>query len=90
MPVINKKDGTFSIDELKRKVRPLDDPHQPLTRVIALENTHNACGGRVLPISFIEEVNILANILIRCSIKRLLYYIKLSLVFSASEYVGCC
>ncbi|XP_014666490.1 PREDICTED: probable low-specificity L-threonine aldolase 2 isoform X2 [Priapulus caudatus] len=56
MPVINRNDGTFSIKELKSKIRPTDDPHQTLTRVVSIENTHNFCGGRVLPLSFIEEV----------------------------------
>ena len=33
-----------------------DDIHEPQTKMICIENTHNACGGKVLPISFMEGV----------------------------------
>ncbi|XP_033750999.1 probable low-specificity L-threonine aldolase 2 [Pecten maximus] len=52
----NKPDGTVDLEELKSKIRPLDDPHQPHTKLICLENTHNCCGGKILPISFLKEV----------------------------------
>ena len=55
--VRNKSDGTFDIGEMESKIRPLTDPHQPLTRVVCLENTHNVAGGKCLPLSFIQEVN---------------------------------
>ncbi|XP_021374437.1 probable low-specificity L-threonine aldolase 2 isoform X2 [Mizuhopecten yessoensis] len=63
MPALihNKSDGTVDLDELKSKIRPLDDPHQPHTRLICLENTHNRCGGKVLPVSFMKEVYSIAQ-----------------------------
>ncbi len=30
--------------------------HRPQTRLIALENTHNASGGTVLPLSYTQEI----------------------------------
>lgn len=55
--VQNKADGTFDLDELRKAIRPLDDIHQPHTRLICLENSHNYCGGKALPMSFLKEVN---------------------------------
>ncbi|KAL5017871.1 hypothetical protein ScPMuIL_003593 [Solemya velum] len=52
----NKPDGTFDITEMKSLIRRRDDIHEPWTRMICLENTHNKCGGRVLPQSFMQEV----------------------------------
>jgi len=50
-----REDGTFCLQELKDKVRD-DDPHLPVTSLVAIENTHNKCGGRVLPLSWLEEL----------------------------------
>ena len=52
-------DGTFDIDELETCIRPLDDPHHPLTGLIALENTHNYCGGKVVTSEFLSKVGML-------------------------------
>ena len=41
-------DGTLCLDDIERAVFP-DDEHKPVTRLIGLENTHNAAGG--MPIS---------------------------------------
>lgn len=40
----NQDDGSLSLEDIKNSIRA-DDPHQPITRLIALENTHNRCGG---------------------------------------------
>ena len=36
-------------------------PHSPRTRLICLENTHNSCGGKVLPRAFLSDVLELAT-----------------------------
>ena len=51
----NLDDGTFSVAELEAKVRE-DDPHLPVTGLVAIENTHNKCGGVCLPLTWLEEV----------------------------------
>lgn len=56
----NKEDGTFSLEELEYKVRA-DDPHLPVTTLVAIENTHNKCGGRVLPMSWLRELGVLCR-----------------------------
>ena len=39
----NQTDGTLSFEDLTAAIRP-DDPHQPITRLISIENTQNRCG----------------------------------------------
>jgi threonine aldolase len=48
--------GRFGPDELQRMVRRTDETHTPPTRVVAIENTHNASGGRVWPLEEIQAL----------------------------------
>jgi threonine aldolase len=48
-PVVGRG-GRFGPDDVKTRVRRTDDAHVPPTRVVAIENTHNASGGRVWPL----------------------------------------
>ncbi|XP_041072744.1 threonine aldolase 1 isoform X1 [Carcharodon carcharias] len=60
--VKNLPDGTFDLDEVESKIRHhFPDPHYPRTCVICVENTQNETGGRVLPLSFLQEVRALAD-----------------------------
>jgi threonine aldolase len=40
----NQPDGTLRLEDIQAAIRG-DDVHFPITRLIALENTHNRCGG---------------------------------------------
>ena len=40
-------DGTLPLESIRGAIRG-DDPHYPVTKMVALENTHNLAGGRVL------------------------------------------
>jgi threonine aldolase len=51
----NQKDGTIKLDEIRRAVR-FDDIHHPPTRLIALENTQNMCGGVPLTAEYTRSV----------------------------------
>ena len=42
--LINQPDGSLLLEELAAAIRP-DDLHEPVSRLICLENTHNGCGG---------------------------------------------
>lgn len=42
----NKPDGTFDLESLEARVRGTDI-HEPVTSLVAIENTHNVCGGKV-------------------------------------------
>lgn len=52
----NLPDGTMALEKIESKIRPLDDDHEPLTRAICLENTHNRCGGKVLSVDYMKKV----------------------------------
>jgi len=56
-PIPTQKDGRLLINDLL-KAFPEDpsDPQFALPSLICLENPHNRMGGRVLPISYLEEV----------------------------------
>jgi threonine aldolase len=49
--VPNQPDGTLALDEIQAAIRP-ENVHFPRSRLICLENTHNRCGGAVLPPSY--------------------------------------
>lgn len=52
--------------DLREKLRPEDpDPHEPITSLVCIENTHNYCGGTVLTIEWINQViNIFKQIIL--------------------------
>ncbi len=47
----NQPDGTLDLEHVRLAIRP-DDPHCPITRLVALENTHNRCGGTPLTVEY--------------------------------------
>jgi len=51
----NQPDGSILLEDIKNAIRS-DDPHNPITRLIALENTHNRCGGTYQIPSYTREV----------------------------------
>lgn len=55
----NQTDGTLDLEAIRGAIRA-DDPHFPVTRLIALENTHNRCGGVALTPEYTQEVGRLA------------------------------
>jgi threonine aldolase len=48
-------DGLLPLDELEEYVHDGSDPHHAPTRLVTLENTHNHCGGLVLPLEKVVE-----------------------------------
>jgi len=42
----NQPDGSLLLSDVEGAIRP-DDVHDPITRLVCLENTHNRCGGTV-------------------------------------------
>lgn len=40
-------------------MRGQDPHHEPTTRLVCVENTHNSLGGKVLPIDWLKEVRFL-------------------------------
>ena len=52
----NNEDGTFDIQELRNQFCTGSDPHKCVTRLVTIENTFN---GRILPMDFMKEVNLI-------------------------------
>lgn len=59
-PLPNQPDGTLDLAQIEAAIRAEND-HFPRTRLILLENTHNRCGGAVLPVSYMQAVGKLAR-----------------------------
>jgi threonine aldolase len=56
----NQPDGTLLLEEIELAIRE-NDPHYPITRLIALENTHNRCNGVPLTTEYTKSVGDLAR-----------------------------
>ena len=55
--VKNLPDGSFDVENARMAIRD-DEPdvHEPRTKLIMVENTHNVCGGTVLPERHLAEL----------------------------------
>jgi len=51
----NQPDGTIALDDIRGAIR-YDDPHQPITRLVTIENTQNRCGGKCLSVEYTRQV----------------------------------
>jgi threonine aldolase len=58
--ILNNPDGTLPLNEAEAAIRGADQ-HEARTKLIALENTHNRCGGAVLPVAYMKQVRELAD-----------------------------
>ena len=56
----NELDGSIHLHSIEKAVRQ-NNIHFPVTELIALEDTHNYCGGRVLPKGYLESVGAYAR-----------------------------
>jgi len=83
--------GVLRPDDVRAAIRP-DDPYQPRTVLVAIENTHNAAGGIVWPLQRVKEVAAVArsaNLPFFCDGARLFNACVASGV-AAAEYAAPC
>jgi len=59
-PIPNQNDGTLAMDDILASIRT-EDVHHPITRLICLENTQNACGGIPLSLEYMHQTSELAH-----------------------------
>ena len=59
-PIRNSEDGALDLDELAQELEAAPDPHFAPPALVALENTHNRCGGVPVTLSAMDEVRRLA------------------------------
>jgi threonine aldolase len=48
--------GRFTPERLRETMRQGDNTHTPATKIVSVENTHNASGGRVWPLDEVEAI----------------------------------
>ncbi len=51
----NQDDGKLLIEDIEAAIRP-PDAHQPITRLVAIENTHNRCDGASLSAEYTQSI----------------------------------
>lgn len=56
----NQEDGTLRLEDITSAIRH-DDIHDPISRLVILENTHNRCGGVPITAEYTQAVAELAH-----------------------------
>ncbi len=56
----NQPDGTLRLEDIRAAIRP-NDLHQPISRLLVLENTHNRCGAVALSVDYCRQATELAR-----------------------------
>jgi len=80
-PIPDQPDGRLRLDDIEQALRE-DDPHLARTRLVCLENTHNARGGVPLDVAYTQSVAALAKRL------GLLFHIDGARIFNAAVALG--
>ena len=57
----NYADGTIKINDIENSIRDIGNDHFPKTKLICLENTHNACYGSAIDTDYFKDVKEIAN-----------------------------
>ena len=60
-PLPTQGSGQIALSDLRSALRNRADVHSALPGVICLENTHNRCGGKVLDLAYLQEVEAFAR-----------------------------
>jgi threonine aldolase len=77
----NEPDGSLRIEDIESAVRE-NDAHEPITRLICLENSHNRCGGTVQSVAYTRQVAELADT------RRLEVHLDGARIFNAAAALG--
>lgn len=52
----NQADGTLSLTDLENALRNPEDVHEPISKLVIIENTQNFCGGVPIGLEYTESV----------------------------------
>jgi threonine aldolase len=77
----NQDDGTLRLEDIQAAVRS-KDAHQPISRLVCLENTHNRCGGVALTVEYTRAVGEIA------ADKGLFLHLDGARIFNAAVALG--
>lgn len=80
--VKNNKDGTFDLDDMEAKFSTAENIHCASTSLVCVENTHNYCGGTVLPMHWLRELKA------RCQQHSIPVHMDGARVFNACIHLG--
>ena len=58
----NQPDGTLALTDLEQALRSPEDIHQPISKMIILENTQNDCGGVPLSVKYCDSIGEFARL----------------------------
>ena len=61
MRLVDSPDGSLALDAVERGIHQTTDPHFAPTTLICFENTHNGCGGVIVPEQNVRDVCALAR-----------------------------
>lgn len=59
--VPNQPDGTLKLDDITAAIHDEENDHYAHSRLVCLENTHNACNGSPLSVAYVAQVTGLAR-----------------------------
>ncbi len=80
-PLPNQPDGTLKLEDIRDAIRE-DDVHYPITRLVALENTHNRRNGIPLTVEYTAAVGELARA------NKLVLHVDGARLFNAAVALG--
>lgn len=52
----NQEDGSLALEDIQNAMRNPGDYHEPMSKMVIVENTQNACGGKVLNADYMNSV----------------------------------
>lgn len=78
----NQDDGSLAPEDIRKAMRNPLDIHEPISRMVIIENTQNACGGKTLPVSYMDEIGLLAGEL------GLYFHVDGARIFNAAVDLG--
>ena len=79
--LMNQPDGSLRLEEVAGAIRS-NDPHEPVTRLVCLENTHNGCGGVTQTPEYIKKMAEFAHE------RGLLVHLDGARIFNAAAALG--
>lgn len=80
-PIHNNPDGTFDLTEFQEQFRGVD-LHEVTTTMAVVENTHNMCGGQVIPLEWLDEFTSI------CRQNNIIPHMDGARVFNAATHLG--
>ena len=57
----NQADGSLALEDIRNAMRDSEDIHEPISKMLIVENTQNFCGGKPLSPSYMNQSGALAK-----------------------------